>query len=267
MTVHAPSALPADAVKAVRAFLIGSSVIGIVLGIVALAWPKATLLVVGVLFGAALVVAGLIRLFLAFAFTSASFLMRMVLAILGGVVLAAGVLAVLNPAKSLVLLGVFIGVGWILSGVQDLFGVRLTGYLLPRWLVIVSGLISVFAGIAMIVLPAVYTLSTIIWILAVMLIAVSVATLLSLPGARTGPSRRERKQARADAKDLADEAVDDEELDEDPAAETDTEKIDTEKKADVAKKDVAKKPVAEKKLDVETVEKSAVTETDVDLGK
>lgn len=185
MTVpEARSALPDAAVNAVRSFLITTSIVGIALGVVALVWPDATLAVVAILFGAALVVTGLLRLFIAFATTAAPFAMRMIFAAFGVIVLAAGVLAILNPAESLTLLGIFIGVGWIFSGFQDLFGARLSVYVVPRWLVIASGLVSVLAGVAMIVLPAISTLGAILWFLAIMLIAVSVATLFTLPATR-----------------------------------------------------------------------------------
>ena len=183
--ITSPSALPSSAVNAVRSFLLVSSIVGIALGVVALVWPRATLAVVGVLFGVSLVVAGLVRLFIAFAVVDAPFGIRMLLAVLGVIVLAVGVLAVLNPAQSLVLLGVFIGVGWIVGGFQDLFGTRVGAYLVPRGLVIASGIVSILTGIAMIVLPAVATLGTILWILAVRLIAVSIVTLATLPSTRT----------------------------------------------------------------------------------
>ncbi|GEE01542.1 hypothetical protein nbrc107696_19880 [Gordonia spumicola] len=185
MTVlPAPPALPDNAVNALRSFLIGSSVVGIALGITMLVWPGATLTVVAVLFGASLVVAGLLRLFMAFATTEAPFLVRVVLGAFGAIVLAAGVISILNPAESLTLLGIFIGVGWIFAGLQDLLELRLATYLVPRWLVVVSGIILIGAGIAMIVLPAFATLSAILWVFAVMLIAVSLATLLTLPKKR-----------------------------------------------------------------------------------
>ncbi|MCF8609366.1 DUF308 domain-containing protein [Gordonia sp. HY285] len=185
MTVNsAPSALPDSAVNAVRSFLVTTSIVGIALGITALVWPGVTLTVVAILFGVSLVVAGLIRLFVAFATTAAPFGSRMLLAVFGGIVLVAGVLAILNPSESLTLLGIFIGVGWIFAGLQDLFGAQLSAYLVPRWLVIVSGIVSVAAGIAMIVLPAIWTLSTILWFIAIMLIAVSIVTLFALPAKR-----------------------------------------------------------------------------------
>ncbi|GAA4668194.1 HdeD family acid-resistance protein [Gordonia humi] len=187
MTVNSvPSALPDAAVNAVRSFLIATSIVGIAIGVVALVWPGATLLVLAVLFGISLVVMGLVRLFVAFASTAASFGSRMLIAIFGIIVLAAGVISILNPAQSLTLLAIFIGVGWIFAGFQDLLGSRMSTYLMPRWLVIVSGVISVLAGIAMIVLPAFATLGTVIWISAIMLIAVSVVTLLTLPKKRVG---------------------------------------------------------------------------------
>ncbi|GAA2390923.1 MULTISPECIES: HdeD family acid-resistance protein [Gordonia] len=183
MTTQAsPSVLPNDAVGAVRTFVIFSSLVGIALGIVALVWPAATLAVIGVLFGISLIVAGLFRLFVAFALTRATAGTRLLLGVFGGIVLAVGVLATINPSKSLVLLGVFIGIGWIIGGLQDLLGSRFTVTMAPRWLVMLSGVVSVLAGIAMIVLPAVWTLSTILWILAVLLIVVSVVTLFTVPG-------------------------------------------------------------------------------------
>ncbi|ALG86206.1 HdeD family acid-resistance protein [Gordonia phthalatica] len=182
MTTQAtPSVLPNDAVGAVRTLVIFSSLVGIGLGIAALVWPEASLVIVGVLFGISLIVTGLARLFVAFAVTRASSGARILLGVLGGIVLAVGVLATINPAKSLTLLGIFIGVGWIIGGVQDLFGLRLTRQLGPRWLAMLAGAVSVLAGIAMITLPAIYTLSTILWILAVMLIAVSIVTLFTVP--------------------------------------------------------------------------------------
>jgi uncharacterized membrane protein HdeD (DUF308 family) len=183
-------ALPDNAVNALRSFLLASSVVGIALGIAMLAWPAATLTVVAVLFGASLVVAGLLRLFLAFATTEAPFVLRVVLGAFGAIVLAAGVLSILNPAESLTLLGIFIGVGWIFGGLQDLLEMRLANFLVPRWLVVLSAVISIGAGIAMIVLPAISTLSTILWVLAVMLIAVSLATLLTRRIASAGGCQR-----------------------------------------------------------------------------
>ncbi|WP_347957413.1 HdeD family acid-resistance protein [Gordonia aichiensis] len=182
MTTHAtPSALPNDAVGAVRTFVIFSSLVGLALGIAVLVWPRASLAVVGVLFGIALIVAGVTRLFAAFALTRAPSSLRLLLGVFGGVVSAVGVLATINPSQSLVLLGMFIGVGWIVGGFQDLFGARLTQTMVPAWLVVVSGVVSVLAGIAMIVLPAVATLSAILWILAVLLIVVSLVTLFTVP--------------------------------------------------------------------------------------
>lgn len=182
MTTQAsPSVLPNDAVGVIRTFVIFSSLLGIALGIAALVWPEASLMIIGVLFGVSLIVTGLTRLFVAFAMTRATAGVRLLLGVLGGIVFAVGVLATINPAKSLVLLGIFIGIGWIIGGIQDLFGLRLTSQLMPKWLVMVAGAVSVLAGIAMIVLPAIYTLGTILWILAVLLIVVSVVTLFTVP--------------------------------------------------------------------------------------
>ena len=139
--------------QAMKGTLITTSIIGIILGIVALVWPGATMLTVAILFGSYLVVAGIFRISAAI---TADFLgtgVRWLLGILGALVVVAGILCLSNPFQSLVVLAFVIGFGWIFDGIVDITAGATGATRGPRWLAIVSGVISIVAGIVVFVLP------------------------------------------------------------------------------------------------------------------
>lgn len=174
-------AVPAEAVNAVRSGILFSAVVGIVLGVLMMVWPGVSVFVAGLLFGIALVVAGLFRLFYSFASVGLSFGLRLLMLALGLAMVFCGVIAIISPADAWWMLAVFIGIGWIFGGFQDIFGARAGIAVAPRWLVIVGGVISVLAGIAMLFLAPGATLTTLAWLLGLLLIVVSIVTLVSLP--------------------------------------------------------------------------------------
>ncbi|ACY23552.1 conserved hypothetical protein [Gordonia bronchialis DSM 43247] len=171
--------IPDEFVNAVRTAMIVTSVIGIVLGIVAIVWPGPTTVVLGFLFGIALIVAGLFRIYQAFAATFLSVGWRALLGVLGLIVLVAGVIAVTSPEDAVWLLALFIGIGWIFQGVSDLYAAFSGSAHAPKWYLIISGVISVLAGIVLAAVP--WALGVFVWVAGIMLIVVSVATLLTLP--------------------------------------------------------------------------------------
>ncbi len=163
-----------------RTALIVSAVLGIVLGILALIWPGVTLLTVAFLFGAYLVVAGVFRLVFAFAAEGVGGGTRWLIGILGALVLVAGIIALANPFSSLLAIAIVIGLGWIFEGVMDLVGAA-TGHIrAPRWLTVLSGVVSVIAGVVVLFLPGAALATFVLWG-AILLIVVSVTTLLTLP--------------------------------------------------------------------------------------
>lgn len=172
--------IPDELTGGVRSTVIVTAIIGIVLGIIALAWPGATLLVIAVLFGISLIAGGLFRIYQAIAATLLPTGWRALLAVLGVLILAAGVIALVNPAESLLFLAIFIGVGWIFQGVGDLMGLVSGSLHTPKWLLALSGTVSILAGIVMLFLPGL-AIATFLWIAAIMLIVVSVMSLFTLP--------------------------------------------------------------------------------------
>lgn len=171
---------PDELIGAVRTALIVTSIVGIVLGIVVILWPGPTIVVVAILFAISLIIAGIFRIYQAFAATFLSKGVRVLLGVVGVIVLLAGIIALFSPGDAVWLLAVFIGIGWIFQGVADLYAAVTKSGHSPTWFLILSGIVAVIAGIVMIILP-VFSLQVLAWVGGIMLVALSIATLLTLP--------------------------------------------------------------------------------------
>ena len=162
-----------------RGEIVAVAVIGVILGLVAIFWPEASLLTVALIFGTYLVISGIKRITAAFIVPQLTAGMRWLTGLIGLLVTVTGILALANPYGSLIVLAWVIGIGWIAEGLIDIIaGVR--SITSPRWLAFLSGTVAILAGIAMFVLPA-FALQTFLVIGAFLLIAVSLTTLLTLP--------------------------------------------------------------------------------------
>ena len=168
--------------KASRAWLIGIAAIAIVLGIVALLFPGVTLLTVAILFGIHLVVAGAFRL-VAASIAGGPTWMRVLLGVVGVLLVAAGVLCLANPFRSIAVLGIVIGLGWLVDGIGTIVAGATGRHPGPRWAPIVSGAFGAIAGVVMILLPGL-GIETLVLFGAWLLIAIGLLTLLTLPTTR-----------------------------------------------------------------------------------
>ncbi|MFF4223383.1 HdeD family acid-resistance protein [Streptomyces sp. L500] len=132
--------------------LLGAGIASVALGAIVLAWPEASLLVVGVLFGLYLLVIGAFQLAGAFSVYVPGAL-RVLGFVSGALCVLLGLLCFREPARSILLLALWIGFGWLLRGVM-LAGVALSTKGMPArgWQVFV-GFLNVLAGIVMIDLP------------------------------------------------------------------------------------------------------------------
>jgi uncharacterized membrane protein HdeD (DUF308 family) len=166
-----------------RGELIAIAIIGLILGIIGLLWPGATLLTVAVIFGSYLIASGIFRITAAFVADGLSTSLRWLTGVLGLLVVIAGVIALLHPYESLVVLALVIGIGWIAEGIVDVVeGIRASGT--ARWLGIASGAVSIIAGIVTFLLPTLAVV-TFVSIASILLIVVSVTTLLTMPRKRS----------------------------------------------------------------------------------
>jgi len=152
---------------------LGASVLGLVVGIVIMVWPEATLKVVAVLFGAWLLVHGIVRIVQAVAGRGREGTERAILGLVGVFFVGAGILALRNLLVSLVVIATVIGLMWLLGGIVDLIaafsgpggGVRM-------WR-IALGLLSIAAALIILVWPDL-SLMTLVYISGIWLIVMGV---------------------------------------------------------------------------------------------
>ena len=141
----------------------------IVLGAIVLAWPGPTILVASTLFGVYLLVSGLAELFMAFTLPRSA-ATRVLLFISGALSVVLAILSFrhFGDAYAVLLLSLWIGIGFIVQGVTGVasgIGHReLPGH---GWY-IVAGIVSVLAGLVVLAWPfdsiAVLTLAVGIWL-------------------------------------------------------------------------------------------------------
>lgn len=124
------------------------------LGIMLLVWPRAALTLVAVLIGAAVIVAGLVKLHEAFTASNHSGGMRAAYIAIGLLAILAGSYLLLHHALSLFLIAFVTGVFFIAHGVADI-GAAVSGHVPGRTLRAVLGVLSIAAGIVMVVWPAI----------------------------------------------------------------------------------------------------------------
>jgi len=133
---------------------IAVGVICLVLGLVALIWPEATLTVVAVIFGLQLIIVGLVRVVAAVAAKEVPGWWRVVSGILGVLTAVLGAIFLFRPSTSLVVLAIILAIGWIIDGVSELVSAfvvkRPTG---ERVVLILFGALAIIAAIVVIAFP------------------------------------------------------------------------------------------------------------------
>jgi uncharacterized membrane protein HdeD (DUF308 family) len=132
---------------------LGAALFGLMVGVMMLAWPEATLKVVAVLFGAWLVFHGVVRIVQAFTDSDEKGTQRAFVGVLGVIFVIAGVIALRNLLASLSVLVTIIGLMWLIGGIVEVItafsgpsgGIRL-------WR-IALGALSIVAALIVLVWP------------------------------------------------------------------------------------------------------------------
>jgi len=149
---------PADLVARVGrhwGWVLAFGIITLALGILALVWPGRTLVVVAVLFGIQLIVMGIFRFVSAIATDDLTGGTRVLLALLGVLSLIIGLYAVRHILVTLLALALLLGIFWIVSGAVELFMALSHREMRHRVWNSVMGVISVLAGIVLLVYPGI----------------------------------------------------------------------------------------------------------------
>jgi uncharacterized membrane protein HdeD (DUF308 family) len=143
--------------------------ITVLAGVVVLAWPGATLLVIAVLFGVQLIFAGIFRFVAAFAADDESGGTRVLMALLGVLSVIIGLWAGRHVLLTLLALIVLLGIFWVVNGTIELFTALSHRGLPQRGWIAAMGVLSILAGIIVLAYPgeSLLTLSIVlgIWLL------------------------------------------------------------------------------------------------------
>lgn len=135
--------------------VLAAAVAALAVGVLLLAWPTATLIVVAILLGVSLVAAGLFRLFQGFAAPGLSGAARAGHVIIGLIAIAIGLFCLRHHDVTVFLLAFLVGVTWIMYGISDLAAAFVPGPGGERVLVAVAGLFSIAAGIVVLFWPGI----------------------------------------------------------------------------------------------------------------
>jgi uncharacterized membrane protein HdeD (DUF308 family) len=130
-----------------------TGILGTAFGAAVLIWPDVSLRIMAALAGVWLVVAGLARILGAFLPGPGSILRHLLSAVVGVIVLVAGLVCLRDLVSRLTVLAVIFGITWILGGItQLLLALETKGAV--RVCLLVGGALSLIAGIVFIATPS-----------------------------------------------------------------------------------------------------------------
>lgn len=161
-----------------------TGIASLILGVLVLLWPGPSLLAAGVLFGVYLLVSGVFQLASAFG-THKAAAMRVLAFISGAVSILLGLFCFRGRLESILLLALWIGIGWLIRGVTQTMAAAHDPAVPARGWQVFLGIVTFVAGIVLIVSPlssiAVLTLVAGWWLVVVGI--VEIATAVRIRGA------------------------------------------------------------------------------------
>jgi uncharacterized membrane protein HdeD (DUF308 family) len=159
-----------------------SGILAVILGVMVLAWPGVTILVAAVVFGAYLLITGVSQVVFAFSLhVSAGG--RVLLFLSGAAALVLAVLCFRSLADSILLLAIWVGIGFIFRGVATAVSAISDPSLPGRIWEIVIGVVSLVAGVVMLASPFA-SLATLALVVGIWLIVIGVFEVVSAFGIR-----------------------------------------------------------------------------------
>ena len=127
-------------------------VAAVLLGIMALAWPHATLAVIGALFGIYLLVSGIMQLVAAFG-THLDASLRVLAFISGAISILLGLFCFRGAFESILLLAVWIGIAWLFRGIAQIAAASSDPAMPARGWQLFAGVVGVLAGVVVLASP------------------------------------------------------------------------------------------------------------------
>jgi uncharacterized membrane protein HdeD (DUF308 family) len=175
---------------------LASGILAVILGILVWAWPGKTVVVAAIFFGAYLLVTGITQVIFAFSLhVSAGG--RVLLFLSGAAALILAVLCFRSLQNSILLLAIWIGVGFIFRGVATAVSAISDPTLPGRAWQIFTGVISLIAGVVLLAspFPSLWTLAMVAGIWLILIGLFEVASAFAIRSANKKLSRPREKPA------------------------------------------------------------------------
>jgi uncharacterized membrane protein HdeD (DUF308 family) len=171
-----------------------SGVLSVILGILVLVWPQISILVAAILFGAYLLISGIAQVVFAFSLhVSAGG--RVLLFISGAASLVLAVLAFRHFGDAVLLLAIWIGIGFIFRGVATTVSAISDPTLPGRGWNIFFGIVSLIAGVVVLASPF-ESLVTLTLVVGIWLIIGGVFEIIAAIGVRGGAKKVDEVKAK-----------------------------------------------------------------------
>jgi len=172
-TESSPASETLAAVGRSWGLLLFLGIITLLLGIAAVAWPQATVLVIAVLFGVYLLVTGIFQVIRSFSAAEH----KALLAISGIVSILLAIFAFKSFFNSVALLAIWFGIAWLFRGITELVvGFQAKGESGRGWM-ITSGILGILGAIVIFIWPAA-SLVVVVWVTGIMLIVLGIAQIV-----------------------------------------------------------------------------------------
>jgi uncharacterized membrane protein HdeD (DUF308 family) len=173
-----------------------SGILAVILGVLVLAWPGESIVVAAIFFGAYLLVTGFAQVIFAFSLhVSAGG--RVLLFISGAASLILAVLCFRSLQDSILLLAIWIGIGFIFRGVATAVSAISDPTLPGRWWEIFIGGITLLAGVIVLASPF-ESLATLTLVVGIWLIVIGVFEAVSAFGIRSASKNLASRVAEAE---------------------------------------------------------------------
>ena len=135
--------------------------VGIVFGVLAMVWPVSTAIALALLFGFWALVDGVGALAQAFQKDATG---RVWLAVMGALSLVVAFVAIFHPAVTAAALTWVLGIWLVIRGIFELVGAFASSTLMPRWLLVVGGLLSLVLGVLFVANPGGAAVALAFWL-------------------------------------------------------------------------------------------------------
>jgi uncharacterized membrane protein HdeD (DUF308 family) len=135
--------------------VLAAGILLMAVGVILVAWPRATLIIVAILVGAGLVISGVYRFITGIADTNLSGGTRAAHIVIGLLAIFVGLYCLRHHDVSIFLLALLVGIFWMMHGFTDLAAAASSRPRTGRGWLVVSGIVGIAAGAIVLFWPGI----------------------------------------------------------------------------------------------------------------